>query len=273
LEQNLRVQVGELQNQLTERLALLETRNKEVQALNSKVTELADRLDRSEVDLEQVRATAASEIEQIRQQSQLELTARHEEIERKAEDLQDREAALYAAEHSFKDEIDALRTEVAEKRFLLENRTDQLVRVKVEMDELQKRIADLESERQAEKEAREKAEQEGKQTRIELDKLWDELGPKGQLEERQVAVNDLNQNFQEPIGNLPIELSEKQVLIENPNRGFLLGDPNLTETQKEKLNQLEQLLETIKADNEKRLISPQNRKWRFSLTRKRRWKS
>lgn len=280
LEQNLRVQLGELQNQLTERLALLETRNKEVQALNSKVTELADRLDRSEVALELVRATAASEIEQIHQQSQSELAARQEEIERKAEDLQDREAALYAAEQSFKDEIDALRTEVAEKRFLLENRTDQLVRVKVERDELQERIADLESARQAEKEARQKAEQEGERTRIELDKLWDELGSKRLLEERQVAVNDLNQNFQEPIaslpepiGTLPIELSERQVLIENPTKGFLLGEPTLTETQKEKLNRLDQLLETIKADNEKRLISPNSGKWRFSLSRKRRWKS
>ncbi|HXV82516.1 MAG TPA: hypothetical protein VEG60_21840, partial [Candidatus Binatia bacterium] len=280
LEQNLRVQVGELQNQLTEKLALLETRNKEVQALNSKVTELADRLDRSEVALEQARATVASEIEQIRQQSQSELTARQEEIERKVEGLQDREAALYAAEQNFKVEIDALRTEVVEKRFLLENRTDQLVRVKVERDELQERIADLESARQAEKEARQKAEQEGERTRIEMDKLWDELGPKERLEERPVAVNDLNQNFQgpiaslpEPIGSLPIELSERQVVIEDPKKGFLLGEPTLTETQKEKLNRLEQLLETIKADNEKRLTSPHNSKWRFSLSRKRRWKS
>jgi hypothetical protein len=32
-------------------------------------------------------------------------------------------------------------------------------------------------------------------------------------------------------------------------------------------------VEAIKADNEQTLISPHNRRWRFSLGRKRRWKS
>jgi hypothetical protein len=39
------------------------------------------------------------------------------------------------------------------------------------------------------------------------------------------------------------------------------------------LNRLEQLVETIKADNEQTLASSRNRRWHFSLGRKRRWKS
>jgi hypothetical protein len=78
--------------------------------------------------------------------------------------------------------------------------------------------------------------------------------------------------FQAQISGPYIELTERQALLESPNQG-LLGEPTLTETQKEKLSRLEQLVETIKADNEKRLISPHNRRWRFSLGRKRRWKS
>jgi hypothetical protein len=68
-------------------------------------------------------------------------------------------------------------------------------------------------------------------------------------------------------------LVEKQALLENPSKGFLLGDPTLSESQKQKLNRLEQLVETIKADNEQTLMSAQNRRWRFSVGRKRRWKS
>jgi len=83
----------------------------------------------------------------------------------------------------------------------------------------------------------------------------------------------LEQNFQAQINSLRSELAEKQALLENPSKGFLLGEPTLTEFQKEKLNRLEQLVETIKADNEQTLISDQNRRWRFSLGRKRRWKS
>jgi chromosome segregation ATPase len=275
VEQNLRVQVHELQDQLMEKLTLLETRNKEVQALESKVTELVDRIDRAEVSLEQARATAANEIEQIHQQSQEELTARQVEIEQKIAGLQDREAALYAAENNFKDEINALRTEVAEKRFLLENRNDQLLRVKIEVDTLQDRIGYLESAaRQAALESLRTDAPAEEQSRSELDRFWQELSQKEQvLEERQAAVNDLEQGFKAQINNLRSELAEKEALLENPSTGFLLGEPTLTESQKEKLNRLEQLVETIKADNEQTLISPHNRKWRFSLSRKRRWKS
>jgi chromosome segregation ATPase len=266
LEQNHRVQVHELQNQLTEKLTLLETRNKEVQALESKVTDLVDRIDRSEVAVEQARATAASEIEQMRRQSEAELTARQAEVERKVGELQDREAALYAAEQNFKGEIDALRTEVAEKRFLLENRNEQLLQVKMEADELQDRIVHLESAvKQVQGESLNRSERTGEYTRTALDRLWEK-------EERQAAANDLEQGFQAEIDELRSELAEKQALLENPSKDFLIGDPTITAAQKEKLSRLEQLVETIKADNEQTLISPHNRKWRFSLGRKRRWK-
>ncbi|MGB7950582.1 MAG: hypothetical protein WCH75_23105, partial [Candidatus Binatia bacterium] len=78
--------------------------------------------------------------------------------------------------------------------------------------------------------------------------------------------------IQAQIDGLRNEFADRQALLENPSKGFLLGEPTLSETQKEKLNRLEQLVETIKADNEQTL-SPHNRRWRFSLGRKRRWKS
>jgi chromosome segregation ATPase len=158
---------------------------------------------------------------------------------------------------------------------LLENRNDELLRVKTELDVLQERIADLESAvKQAERESLNKPEHTGEHARTAVDSLWEALGQKERvLEERQAAVNDLEQNFQVEIDDLRSELAEKQALLENPSKGFLIGDPTLTESQREKLNRLEQLVEAIKADNEQTLISPHNRRWRFSLGRKRRWKS
>jgi chromosome segregation ATPase len=274
-EQHLRIQVNESQNQLAEKLALLEARNNEVQALESKVTELVERINQSEVFFEQVRATTADEIEQIRERSRAEMTARQAEIERKVEALQKREAALYAAEQNLQVEINTLRTEVEEKRSLLENRNDELLRVKMEVDALQDRIVYLESAvRQGELESLHKDRLTEEQTGLEVDRFWQELSQKeNMLEERQAAVNDLEQGFQAEIDSLRSELAEKQSLLENPSTGFLLGEPTLTESQKEKLSRLEQLVETIKADNEQTLISSHNRKWRFSLSRKRRWKS
>jgi chromosome segregation ATPase len=275
MEQSLRVQVNELQNQLTQKLAALESRNDEVQRLESQISGFVERVGQVEVALKQTAATAASEIAQIRLQSQDELAARQAEIDRTTAALQKRQAALDAAEENAQVEINGLRAEVTEKHSLLESRNDELLRVKSELDSLRERITYLESAaRQAVLERAHDAEALEKQNRSELDKLWDGLAQKEQiLETRQAAVNDLEQGFQAQIDSLRNELAEKQALLENPSTGFLLGEPTLTESQKEKLTRLEQLVETIKADNEQTLLSSHARRWHFSLGRKRRWKS
>ena len=128
--------------------------------------------------------------------------------------------------------------------------------------------------KEAEGESLNRSKRTGEYTSTALDKLWEGLSQKERvLEERQEAVNDLEQGFQAEIDELRSELAEKQAFLENPSKDFVLGDPAITEAQKEKLRRLEKLVETIKADNEQTLISPHNRKWRFSLSRKRRWKS
>jgi peptidoglycan hydrolase CwlO-like protein len=195
--------------------------------------------------------------------------------DRRAEALEQREAALKSAEQERQLEIDGLRAEIAEKHSLLQDRNDEILRVKAELETFQERIAYLEAAvKQAELESQQLAEPVREQNKIDLDKLWNELSQKGQtLEERQLAVNDLEQNFQTQINNLRNELAEKQALLENPSKGFVFGEATLTESQKEKLNRLEQLVETVKADNEQTLIASRNRKWHFSLGRKRRWKS
>ena len=146
-----------MQIQLTEKLAVLGTRNDEIQALESKITGLVKRIGQTEVALKHAEATATSEIEQIRRQSQAELAAQQAESDRKAEALQQREAALYSAEQDRQLEINGLRAEVAEKHSLLQNRNDELLRVKTELDTFQERIAYLESAaRQAELESHRK---------------------------------------------------------------------------------------------------------------------
>jgi len=274
LEQELHVQVTELQTQMAEKLTVLETRNDEIRALESKISGLVERIDQAEIARKEAEATATGEIERMRRQSQAELTARQAESEQKVEAFQQREAATLSAEQDLRLEIDRLRAEVAEKHSLLEDRNDELLRVKAEIDALRERIADLESAvKQAERESLIKPEHTAEHVPTAVDSLWEALSQKDRvLEERQAAVNDLEQNFQAEIDSLRSELAEKEALLENPNKGFLLGEPSLTDIQKEKLNRLEQLVETIKADNEQTLIS-QNRRWRFSLGRKRRWKS
>src|SRR5262245_21794979 len=275
LEQELRVRAAELQTEMAEKLTVLEACNDEIRALEAKINGLVERIGQAEMARQQAEAAATREIEQIRRQSQAELAAGQAESEQKVEAFQRREAALHDAEQNLRLEIDRLRAEVAEKHSLLENRNDELLQVKTELDALHDRIADLESAvKQAELESLNKPDSTGEHARTSTDSLWEALSQKEQvLEERQVAVNDLEQNFQAQIDSLRSELAEKEALLENPNKGFLLGEPTLSESQKEKLNRLEQLVEAIKADNEQTLVSPQNRRWRFSLGRKRRWKS
>ena len=63
------------------------------------------------------KATAISEIAQVRRQSQAELAARQAEIDRKAEALQQRQAELDAVAQNRQLEINGLRAEVTEKAF------------------------------------------------------------------------------------------------------------------------------------------------------------
>ena len=241
----------------------------------SEIQRLELQVSQSELAVKQAETKAAGEIAQLRRQSESQLESLHAEIDWKLEDLQRREAAVYATEQNLQAEINALRAEVAEKRALLESRNDELLRVKAEMDALQERIIYLGSAAtEAQLQATNKDEAIADQDRAELEKLWNELGQTEQmLEQRQAAVNDLEGDVQAQINKLRSELADRQALLENPSKGFLLGEPTLSESQKEKLNRLEQLVETIKADNEQTLISPHNRRWRFSLGRKRRWKS
>jgi hypothetical protein len=142
------------------------------------------------------------------------------------------------------------------------------------MDALQERITQLESESREAAERFYRLESISQENKNEAGSISEELARKeGVREDRQAAVNDSEEGFRAKIESLRSELAEKDALLESPTRGFLLGEPTLNESQKEKLSRLEQLVEAIKADNEQMLPLPHSRRWRFSLGRKRRWKS
>ena len=208
LEHSLRFQVNELQNQLTEKLAALERRNDEVRRLESQISGFVERIGQTEVALKQADATAASEIAQIRLQSQAELAAR--------------QAVLEAAEENARIEINGLRAEVTEKHSLLESRNDELLRVKSELDSLQERITYLESAaRQAVLERDHDAEALESQNKSELDRLGDGLAQKEQiLETRPAAVNDVEQGFQAQNNSLRSELARNKRCLRTQARAF-----------------------------------------------------
>jgi chromosome segregation ATPase len=274
LESSLRIQIDDLQSQVADTLAMLETRDGEIRRVRSEITELVSRLSQAEGAARKAETRAAGEIAQIRRRSQGELAALQMETEQKVELLQKRQAAVDATEHELQVEIANLRTEVKEKHGLLQSRNDELVRTKTEMDALQERITQLESESSEAAERFHRPESISQENKNEAGSISEELARKERvLEDRQAAVNDSEEGFRAKIESLRSELAEKQALLESPTRGFLLGEPTLNESQKEKLSRLEQLVEAIKADNEQMLPLPHSRRWRFSLGRKRRWKS
>lgn len=274
LELSLRDEIGELHKRLTEKQAVVEARDGEIRHLRSEVTDLVDRVSQAGAALREAEAKAAGEIDQIRQQSQADLAALQTETEQKLNLLHKREADVCASGQDLELEVAGLRVEVKEKHGLLQSRNDELLRVKAEMDELRERLNQLESAAKHAAEPVNGPETGVQRKKTKLDSSWEEPDRKEQvLAERQAAVNDLEQDFRAQIDGLRSELAEKQALLENPSRGFLLGEPTLSESQKDKLSRLEELVDVIKADNEQMLSSPPSRRWHFSLGRKRRWKS
>jgi chromosome segregation ATPase len=260
LEQDLFDRIEKLQTQLEEKSTTVDAREGEIRNLQSEIKRLAEQLGQAETAANEAQVKAASDTELLRVQSQAELAALQTELDRQVQRLQKREAIVYSTEQSLQVEINNLRTEIKEKHGLLQSRNDELLRVKSDMDTLQERIVYLESA------AREAERERGSQPAgIELDR------EEQILDTRQAAVNGMEQGVRSQIEKLGNESAEKQTLLDNPSPNFVFGDSTITESQRAKLRRLEQLVENVKADNEQSLGS-HNRRWRFSLSRKRRWK-
>lgn len=174
-------------------------------------------------------------------------------------------------EQNLRREIDRLIREAQERNQILQNRNDEVVRVKAELDGLQERFSQTES-GAAEAEAAWSGESERMRVEFQaqLALLQAELSQKEwALEERQATAHGLEQHYREEIDSLRQQLTQKETIKVGDKGEFVLGEPephSLQETRFEAGSQ-------AKPGDEESSPSNHHRRWHSGFGWKRRWKS
>jgi chromosome segregation ATPase len=176
-------------------------------------------------------------------------------------------------DQALRGEIDRLVSEAQERNLILQNRNDELVRVKSELDSLSERFTQLEANAiQAESSASGDAERMRTEYQAQLALLQAELSQKEwALEERQAIIAGIEQEHRHEIDALRQQLAVKQFTAGPDEGAFVVGD--LTDTRPEKSDKFDDMVKAIRNGNNHDHSMPPPRRWHSGFGWKRRWRS
>ena len=172
-------------------------------------------------------------------------------------------------EQSLQDEIERLRHEAQEKNQILQDRNDELVRVKAQLDELHERLNQLESST-SETESTFDGEAERMRTEFQahLALLQAELSQKEwALEERQAKARGMEQDLRQDIESLRRQLAENETIERQTGRALVSDQPQSNDTEDPRL---EVAINTAAIEPVRSFAS--HRRWNSGFGRKRRWR-
>src|SRR6266436_4942115 len=126
--ERLNTQLSNLQTQLAERQQLLEAKDGELRHALAKITELEERIIQVESLRNEIQATAASEVEHIRQESQSERDVWQTSLREREETFQQHQAVIARLEANLDGQLQDLRNQVAQKQDALDRRDQEFQR-------------------------------------------------------------------------------------------------------------------------------------------------
>ncbi|MGZ8478467.1 MAG: hypothetical protein ACXW6K_10285 [Candidatus Binatia bacterium] len=270
-----RSQVEQLEANLSEQHGASEEHRREVDRAQAQLTLLHSRIEELQSTLQQTEVGANSRTEQLRQEYAARVdTLKRELVERSAE-LQDRAGANSDSEQALRSEIDRLIGEAQERNHILQSRNDELVRVKNDLDSLAERFSQLESHAvHAQSNASGEAESMRSGFQAQLALLQAELSQKEwALEERQAIIAGIEQEHRQQLDALRQQLAEEEQSAIPADNAFVMGDPNLTEPQREKLLKLDDMVNAIRSSDNVSAPAQSGRRWQSGFGWKRRWRS
>jgi chromosome segregation ATPase len=262
--QKLEAKLAEQQHGVKDRSLELEKAQSESRALHRRIEEL-------DTELQHAQLTALSRTEQVTQDYAARIADLNSQLAQKTSVLQERDLAQANIEHTLRYELERLIREAEERNQILQNRNDELVRVKVEMDSLQERFAQLElSTSQTESALAGETERMHTELQARLALLQAELSQKEwALEERDATARGLEQLYLEEIESLRKQLAEKEAAIKPDGHDYVLGEPRLNQSEEERF----QVTDSARSDDHHAHQTPQSRRWHTGFAWKRRWKS
>jgi len=268
-------QVERLEASLNEYQRSSEERGREIDQAQAQIAHLQSRVEELQTALQQAELGATSETEHLRQEYQARIDALSRELAEDAAQHAGRAGNAADIEHALRSDIDRLIGEAQERNQILQNRNDELVRVKGELDQLSERFTQIESNAiQAESNASGDAERMRTEYQAQLALLQAELSQKEwAVEERQAIIAGIEQEHRLQIEALRQQLAETERTAAPADDAFVMGDPSLTEAQRETLHKLEDIAKAIRPGDGAALAVSSGRRWQTGFGWKRRWRS
>jgi chromosome segregation ATPase len=270
-----RSQIQNFEAKLAEQQHGIKDRNLDLERAQSQVHALERRIEDLKTHLEHAQMKAFSRVEQTTQNYVAQIEDLNTQLAQKTHVLQERDRAASNIEHTLRSEFDRLVRESEERNQILQNRNDELVRVKAEMDSLHERFMQLElstSETQSTLAGNTERMQTEFQARLAL--LQAELSQKEwALEERQASASTVEQQYRQEIQELRQKLAEKEAPAKADRDEFVLGPDRLTDEQQERLNRYREVIDKVTSGPDPSFPASEGRRWRTGFGWKRRWKS
>ena len=275
LAANYRHQVAQLEANLSAQQQAGEQRRREADQAQAQIDQLHGRIAELQSALQQAEVGAQRRAEELRQEYPGPAAALRQERAGHGAELEQSAAIDAAPEQALRSEIDRLIGEAQERNRILQDRNDELVRVKNDLDSFAERFNRLESHaRQTESHADGEAESMRTEFQAQLALLQAELSQKEwALEERQAIVASLEQEHRQQIEALRRQLAEKETVAMPADGRFVLGNPNLTDEQREKLMKLDDIDSDLPSGNQLSGGLMNRRRWHGGFGSKRRWRS
>jgi chromosome segregation ATPase len=264
-------QIHKLEGQLNEQRSSATAQAGELDHVHVQAAALRRRIEELETALSHAEVAALSRAEQLLE----ERAARDQEsttaLPQNSPDVEQRSAAQTRLEQSLHAEIDRLVREVQERNQILQNRNDELVRVKAEMDSIHERFAQLElSTSQSEAAAQNESEHMRTEFQAQLALLQAELSQKEwALEERHAVASGTEQELRLEIDALRRQQAK---LGERDTGAFVIGDRELNRSQREHAANLREISAGADTGGSNSTSDSQQRRWRTGFAWKRRWK-
>lgn len=260
--EGLQVELAGLRHQLDKRQA-----DSEKQQLISRALQegLEEQLTELQVQLREKQSASQGAVIEL-QQARIEINALRAQI---AELRGDAEKSNLG--QTLRNELDRLVREAEEKNQILQDRNDELVRVKAEMDSLQERFTELDlSTTHTQGALAGESERMRTEFQAQLVLLQAELSQKQwALEELDATARGLEQTCHQEIESLRRRLAEMEAAHKTESHEYVIGEARLARAEDERFR----ISDSAESGNHHSKEVVQSRRWHSGFAWKRRWKS
>jgi chromosome segregation ATPase len=268
-------QIQALEAKIAQEQESVKDREVALEKSRSQVRLLEQRFEQVTAERQQAELATVNRAVQIKEEYGVRIADLERQLAQKASELLEHGLAQSEHEASLKREIDRLVHESREKNQILQDRNDELVQAKGDLDTLREQFHALEL-ATTESEALVAADRERLQTEFQaqLALLQAELSQKEwALEEQRAATSTIEQQLREKVETTRQQMADNENQVKELTDKFVLGVDTLTNEQRERFKQYDDTIRAVISDADPSFPASENRRWRSRFSWKRRWKS